>query len=58
MKDRHELARCVFCELQFQNRLAYSEFNSWDEMCIQLLMDDLGHGINGKPKPWSPRKKD
>lgn len=52
----HELHRCLFSEIQFQNRLAQDEFDHWDLICEQLYLDALGFGFNGKPRPWS--KKD
>ena len=47
----HELARCLVSELglftgSFGKVLSMRDFTHCDEICTQLYMDTLGHGIN------------
>lgn len=53
-KNSHELKRCVFCELQMQNKMKHGrrDFNHVDEICTQIYMDSLGYGFNKEPESW------
>lgn len=42
----HVLKVCVFCEIQRKFCIRDTIYNV-DEICDQLYMDRLGHGING-----------
>lgn len=56
MKEWHRLARCLITETQIFGRGARGRrIHSWcrdfahvNEICVQMLLDDLGHGINGR----------
>ena len=44
----HDLRRCLLVETQaFCKILYFSDLKHDGEICIQMYMDDLGHGING-----------
>lgn len=50
--EKHELARCVYSELGMMERFEYpmSQLAHVDDMCVQLYLDVLGHGINAEMK--------
>ena len=44
---QHPPFDCVISELQlFGNSLSWDDFDDVEEICMQVYMDALGHGIN------------
>ncbi len=51
-EEEHLLARCVVSETQvFGRQLTMVDFAHAEEICVQMYMDALGHGINKRVKP-------
>lgn len=50
----HELARCLVTETNiYGGGLNWErDFTHCDEICHQLHFDEMGHGINGRPKSY------
>jgi len=52
MKNEHELSRCMIVELSYLRRVRGGDVSDIDEVCGQLYMDVLGHGINKEATKW------